>query len=72
MTLLDCLILTLPVTFVMGMGFYTQRFVRGVKAALSEMGLVRNALAAPFAPFSGKELETVRDTVRALREKARP
>ena len=43
--------------------------LRGVKAALSEMGLVRNVLAAPFAPFSGQELETVRDALKDLREK---
>ena len=35
MTLLDWLILILPVCFVMGMGFYTRRFVRGVSDFLS-------------------------------------
>ena len=35
MTWYDWLILLLPVTFVMGMGFYTRRFVRGVTDFLS-------------------------------------
>ena len=43
--------------------------VKGVKAALAEMGLIQNVLATPFTPFSGKELETVREAVRTLREK---
>ena len=42
--------------------------VKGVKAALAEMGLIQNVLATPFTPFSGKELETVREAVRTLRE----
>jgi 4-hydroxy-tetrahydrodipicolinate synthase len=42
--------------------------VKGVKAALAEMGLIQNVLATPFTPFDGKELETVKEAVRTLRE----
>ena len=42
--------------------------VKGVKAALAEMGLIKNVLATPFTPFAGKELETVRDAVAKLRQ----
>ena len=42
--------------------------VKGVKAALAEMGLIQNVLATPFTPFIGKELETVKEAVRTLRE----
>ena len=43
-------------------------FLKGVKAALSEMGLIKNVLAAPFTPFSGKELAKVRASLRKLRK----
>ena len=36
-------------------------------AALAEMGLVQNVLAAPFEPFGGKELVQVRAALRRLR-----
>ena len=42
--------------------------IKGVKAALAEMGLIQNVLATPFTPFLGKELETVKEAVRTLRE----
>ena len=50
-----------------GLGQGQIGFLKGVKAALSEMGLIKNVLAAPFEPFSGKELAKVRAAVRQLR-----
>ena len=50
-----------------GLGQGQVGFLKGVKAALAEMGLVRNVLAAPFAPFAGKDLVPVRKALKALR-----
>ena len=50
-----------------GLGSGQIGFLKGVKAALAEMGLVQNVLAAPFAPFSGKELAPVKAAIRTLR-----
>jgi len=50
-----------------GLGAGQIGFLKGVKAALSEMGLVKNVLAAPFAPFAGKELAAVRKALKTLR-----
>ena len=49
-----------------GLGSGQIGFLKGVKAALAEMGLVQNVLAAPFAPFSGKELAPVKAAVKQL------
>ena len=43
-------------------------FLKGVKAALAEMGLIRNVLSAPFAPFKGAELKPVREGLKKLRK----
>ena len=37
-------------------------------AALAEMGLVKNVLAAPFAPFAGKDLRPVKAALAKLRK----
>ena len=50
-----------------GIGQGQAGFLKGVKAALSEMGLIKNVLAAPFEPFSGRELAKVRAAMRKLR-----
>ena len=50
-----------------GLGQGQIGFLKGVKAALSEMGLIKNVLAAPFEPFAGKELAKVRAALRQLR-----
>ena len=50
-----------------GIGQGQSGFLKGVKAALSEMGLIQNVLAAPFEPFGGKELAKVRAAVRRLK-----
>ena len=50
-----------------GLGQGQIGFLKGVKAALSEMGMIKNVLAVPFEPFSGKELAKVRAAVRQLR-----
>lgn len=50
-----------------GLGQGQIGFLKGVKAALAEMGLIQNVLAAPFEPFGGKELVPVRAALRRLR-----
>ena len=50
-----------------GLGQGQSGFLKGVKAALAEMGLIQNVLAAPFTPFAGKELAKVRAALRRLR-----
>ena len=50
-----------------GLGSGQIGFLKGVKAALAEMGLIQNVLAAPFKPFAGKELVPVKAAVKALR-----
>jgi len=50
-----------------GLGQGQIGFLKGVKAALAEMGLVQNVLAAPFVPFAGKELAAVRRALKTLR-----
>ena len=50
-----------------GLGQGQIGFLKGVKAALAEMGLVRNVLAAPFAPFAGRDLAPVRKALKVLR-----
>ena len=49
-----------------GLGAGQIGFLKGVKAALAEMGLIRNVLAAPFTPFKGKELVPVRKALKTL------
>ena len=49
-----------------GLGQGQSGFLKGVKAALAEMGLIQNILAAPFTPFSGKDLAKVRSALRQL------
>ena len=51
-----------------GLGQGQIGFLKGVKAALAEMGLVQNVLAAPFAPFAGKELRPVKTAICALKK----
>ena len=50
-----------------GLGQGQIGFLKGVKCALAEMGLIQNVLAAPFKPFGGKELVQVRAALRRLR-----
>ena len=50
-----------------GLGQGQIGFLKGVKCALAEMGLIQNVLAAPFEPFSGRELVPVRAALRRLR-----
>lgn len=50
-----------------GLGSGQSGFLKGVKAALSEMGLVENVLSVPFTPFGGSELRRVRAAVAKLR-----
>lgn len=50
-----------------GLGAEQIGFLKGVKAALAEMGLIKNVLAAPFAPFKGSELKPIRAALAKLR-----
>ncbi|MBQ0032203.1 MAG: dihydrodipicolinate synthase family protein [bacterium] len=58
---------TMSSYFLYGLGSGQIGFLKGVKAALAEMGLIKNVLAAPFAPFVGKELAPVKAALRKLR-----
>ena len=51
-----------------GLGAGQIGFLKGVKAALAEMGLIRNVLTAPFAPLKGAELKPVRVGLKKLRK----
>ena len=51
-----------------GLGQGQIGFLKGVKAALAEMGLIKNVLASPFEPFSGKELAKVHVALRQLKK----
>lgn len=50
-----------------GLGQGQVGFLKGVKAALAEMGLVQNVLAAPFTPFEGAERHKVKSALKTLR-----
>ena len=49
-----------------GLGKGQIGFLRGVKCALAEMGLVKNVLAAPFTPFEGRERAKVKSALGSL------
>ena len=49
-----------------GLGQGQIGFLKGVKCALAEMGLIQNVLAAPFAPFAGRERARVKAALRKL------
>ena len=49
-----------------GLGQGQIGFLKGVKCALAEMGLIQNVLAAPFAPFAGRERAQVKAALKKL------
>ncbi len=49
-----------------GLGKGQIGFLKGVKCALAEMGLVKNVLAAPFTPFEGRERAKVKSALGSL------
>lgn len=49
-----------------GLGQGQIGFLKGVKCALAEMGLIQNVLATPFAPFAGRERAQVKAALRKL------
>ena len=49
-----------------GLGAGQIGFLKGVKAALAEMGLIQNVLVAPFKPFAGRDLAPVRKALKVL------
>ena len=50
-----------------GLGQGQIGFLKGVKCALSEMGLIQNVLASPFVPFDGLKQKAVRSALKVLR-----
>jgi len=50
-----------------GLGQGQIGFLKGVKCALAEMGLIQNVLAAPFAPFAGRERAQVKAALKTLK-----
>ena len=50
-----------------GLGQGQIGFLKGVKAALAEMGLIQNVMTPPFTPFKGAELKPVRAAIAKLR-----
>ena len=53
-----------------GLGPGQLGFLKGVKCALAEMGLIQNILAAPFTPFEGADRRKVRAALKTLRAEA--
>ena len=49
-----------------GLGQGQIGFLKGVKCALAEMGLIQNVLAAPFTPFDGTDRRKVRAALKTL------
>ena len=54
-----------------GLGQGQIGFLKGVKCALAEMGLVKNVLAAPFTPFEGRERAKVKSALGRLTKESR-
>ena len=50
-----------------GLGQGQIGFLKGVKCALAEMGLIQNVLAAPFTPFEGADRRKVRAALKTLK-----
>ncbi len=50
-----------------GLGQGQIGFLKGVKCALAEMGLIQNVLAAPFTPFVGRERAQVKAAIKKLK-----
>ena len=50
-----------------GLGQGQIGFLKGVKCALAEMGLIQNVLAAPFAPFEGADRRKVKSALKTLK-----
>ena len=49
-----------------GLGQGQIGFLKGVKCALAEMGLIKNVLAAPFTPFNGTDRRKVKAALKKL------
>ena len=49
-----------------GLGQGQVGFLKGVKAALAEMGLIKNVLTTPFKPLTGAELKSVKVALAKL------
>ena len=50
-----------------GLGQGQIGFLKGVKCALAEMGLIQNVLAAPFTPFEGTDRRKVKSALKTLK-----
>ena len=51
-----------------GLGQGQIGFLKGVKCALAEMGLIQNVLAAPFTPFESADRRKVKTALKTLME----
>lgn len=49
-----------------GYGIYGSNFLRGIKCAAAELGLLRNVLAAPYSQIEGAERERIGEVLRKL------
>ena len=54
-----------------GLGQGQIGFLKGVKCALAEMGLVKNVLAAPFTPFEGRDRAKVKRALGRLAKESK-
>jgi 4-hydroxy-tetrahydrodipicolinate synthase len=50
-----------------GLGQGQIGFLKGVKCALAEMGLIQNVLVSPFSPFTGRERAKVKAALKLLK-----
>ena len=50
-----------------GLGQGQIGFLKSVKCALAEMGLIQNVLASPFSPFTGRERAKVKAALKRLK-----
>lgn len=50
-----------------GLGSYSSSYIKGLKGALSVMGICENFLAPPFMPFSEEHINRISKTLRRLK-----
>ena len=55
-----------PDGVIYGVGHHNSSFVKGVKCALSLMGICSDTLAAPRKPFNAKDRELIRQRLVEL------
>ena len=53
-------------SLIYGIGHYNSSFVKGVKCALSLMGICSDVMAAPREPFNERDRALVRERLREM------